>query len=151
MVALKLMDSKEFQRFLDISVENYAREKVTSGNWTEEESISKAQDEYARLLPNGEKSENNYLYNIMDDHQAVGVMWLANKSNGEGFIFEIRILDEFQGCGFGKQAMNEIEVAAKELGMTKIGLHVFGHNKVARGLYEKLGYETTNVVMAKSI
>lgn len=48
--------------------------------------------------------------------------------------------------------MIEIEtIARQELGMKKIGLHVFGHNKVARGLYEKLGYETTNVVMAKTI
>ena len=151
MVVLKLMDSEEFQRYLEMSVESYAKEKVTSGNWTEEESISKATDEYARLLPNGEKSENNYIYNIMDDNQEVGMIWIAHNPNNEGFIYDIRILDEFQGRGFGKNAMKEIEVAAKELGMTKIGLHVFGHNKAARGLYEKLGYETTNVLMAKSI
>ncbi len=47
--------------------------------------------------------------------------------------------------------MKELEVIAKELGMKKIGLHVFGHNKVARGLYEKLGYEITNINMIKSI
>ena len=32
-----------------------------------------------------------------------------------------------------------------------ISLHVFGHNRVARALYEKLGYETTNVNMTEKL
>ncbi len=47
--------------------------------------------------------------------------------------------------------MKEIEIIAKKLGMNKIGLHVFGHNKVARRLYEQLGYEITNINMVKVI
>nr|WP_244923495.1 GNAT family N-acetyltransferase [Peribacillus butanolivorans] len=43
--------------------------------------------------------------------------------------------------------MKEIEIIAKELGMKKISLHVFGHNKFARGLYEKSGYEITNITI----
>jgi predicted GNAT family acetyltransferase len=30
-------------------------------------------------------------------------------------------------------------------------LHVFGHNQVARALYEKIGYEVTNVLMSKKL
>lgn len=47
--------------------------------------------------------------------------------------------------------MKETEIVAKDLGINKIGLHVFGHNKVPRGLYEKLGYEITNITMSKTI
>ncbi|WP_419719892.1 GNAT family N-acetyltransferase [Lysinibacillus fusiformis] len=47
--------------------------------------------------------------------------------------------------------MKEAEIIAKQLGMNKIGLNVFGHNKIARGLYEKMGYEITNITMAKTI
>ncbi|WP_075619728.1 GNAT family N-acetyltransferase [Paenisporosarcina indica] len=151
MVTLKLMSSEEFQQYLDISVVNYAKEKVASGNWSQEESLTKAKEEYARLLPDGEKSENNYLYNVLHENHAVGIIWLAQKTNGEGFIYDISISETYRGCGYGKEAMKEIEGIAKELGMTKIGLHVFGHNLVARGLYESLGYETTNVVMVKEI
>ncbi|MFJ5762867.1 GNAT family N-acetyltransferase [Neobacillus sp. NPDC093182] len=56
-----------------------------------------------------------------------------------------------QGFGYGKEAMKKIEIVGQKLGMKKIGLHVFGHNKVARGLYDKLGYQTTNVLMEKEI
>lgn len=151
MVTLKLMNAEEFQKYVDISIKEYAIEKVASGNWSQEESLTKAKEDYAHLLPDGEKSKNNYLYNILHDNQAVGTIWLAQKANGEGFIYDISITETNRGSGYGKEAMKEIEVLAKGLGMTKIGLHVFGHNLVARGLYEKLGYETTNLVMVKEI
>lgn len=47
--------------------------------------------------------------------------------------------------------MKQIELKAKELRLKEIGLHVFGHNKAARGLYEKLGYVETNIKMEKSL
>jgi ribosomal protein S18 acetylase RimI-like enzyme len=47
--------------------------------------------------------------------------------------------------------MRALEGEAKRLGFKKLGLHVFGHNMIARGLYEKLGYAITNLNMAKSL
>jgi len=45
--------------------------------------------------------------------------------------------------------MKEIEIFAKSIGLKSIGLHVFGHNKLARDLYKKLGYVETNINMKK--
>jgi ribosomal protein S18 acetylase RimI-like enzyme len=151
MIRLEPMTRSEFEKFLAVSVETYAKEKTLSGNWTEEESLDKAKEEFSKLLPEGVSSANNYLYTIFDEDLDAGVIWLAKKTDEAGFIYEIRIYDEYQGKGYGKAAMKEIEVKARELGMKKIGLHVFGHNKVARSLYEKIGYETTNVNMVKHI
>ena len=36
-------------------------------------------------------------------------------------------------------------------GATTIGLNVFAHNVVARGLYRSLGYDETSVQMRKSL
>lgn len=47
--------------------------------------------------------------------------------------------------------MKQAEIIAKEVGLKMIGLHVFGHNKVARGLYEKSGYTETNIKMEKTL
>jgi len=155
MIILKAMNHEDFQEYVVSSMETYAKEKVASGNWSKDESIDLAKKDYKRLLPQGEKSEFNYLFTVFHEEVKVGVIWIAQKSpenQKEGFIYEIKIYDEYQGLGYGKQAMIEIEIIAREeLGMNKLGLHVFGHNKIARGLYEKLGYETTNVVMAKTI
>ncbi|WP_243522965.1 GNAT family N-acetyltransferase [Bacillus pseudomycoides] len=154
MITLKPMNKEEFQLYISSAIENYAKNKVTSGNWGEDEAINLSKKEFARLLPKDEKSELNYLYSIFQDQQLVGMIWIAQTSTtnpDQGFIFDFIIYKPHQGQGYGKQAMKEIEIIAKELGMNKIGLHVFGHNKVARGLYEKLGYEITNINMVKAI
>jgi ribosomal protein S18 acetylase RimI-like enzyme len=150
-ITLELMDSAELQHYLNTAIENYANGHVLAGNWNEAESIDKATDEFTSLLPEGVKTKNNYLYTIREDDQEVGMLWLAKKTNDNGFIYDINILDNYQGRGFGKEAMKQIELIGKSLGLKKIGLHVFGHNKVARGLYEKLGYQTTNLIMEKEI
>ncbi|EOR21072.1 GNAT family N-acetyltransferase [Niallia alba] len=151
MIKLVLMNSAEYQTYISSAIKTYAEEKVLSGNWKQEESIRKAEEEYIRLLPNGEKTERNFLYTVRKNDEAVGVIWLAQKSEKLGFIYDIYILEQYQGKGYAKEAMKEIESVGQKLGLKKIGLHVFGHNKVARGLYEKLGYEITNVLMEKEI
>ncbi len=37
---------------------------------------------------------------------------------------------------------------ARELGAASVGLHVFGHNKIAWELYSSLGFIETNVMMS---
>lgn len=151
MVTLRLMNSSEFQEYFNLATENYAKEKVIAGNWNEEESIIKAKTEYEKLLPKGKDTEKNYLYIISQKNQPIGIVWLEKKSNENGFIRDVRVFEKYQGLGYGKEAMKQIEMEGKELGLKKIGLHVFGHNRIARGLYEKLGYQTTNVMMIKDI
>lgn len=151
MIILRSMKSDEFQKHIVTLIEGYAKDKVLAGNWSEEESLDRAKAELANLLPDGEKTENNYLYSILNDNQVIGMIWLAQTGDEEGFIYEISIDEQFQGYGFGKEAMKRLEEVAKDLGMKKIGLHVFGHNHRAISLYEKLDYIPTNIIMAKEL
>ncbi|MEG9296828.1 GNAT family N-acetyltransferase [Mangrovibacillus sp. Mu-81] len=145
------MTSEEFSIFVEKSIISYASEKTRSGNWNEEEALDRAKADYERFLPQGEKTENNYLYSLYNENARVGSFWIAVMPNQTGYIYNIEIEEEFRGKGFGKSAMKEIEIKAKELGLNKIELHVFAHNTPARRLYETIGYEVTNVIMAKSI
>lgn len=43
------------------------------------------------------------------------------------------------------------EQYATEHGATSIGLHVFGHNLVARRLYDQLGHQVSSTHMIKSL
>ncbi|MGE7765636.1 GNAT family N-acetyltransferase [Peribacillus sp. NPDC096540] len=154
MVTLKPITQEDFKQYIIHAIDDYAKDKVASGNWSEDEAIDLSRKEFSQLLPKGEKSEFNYIFSIFHDQRIVGTIWIAQNSstkNDEGFIYDFIIFDQYQGLGYGKKAMKEIEIIAKELGMKKISLHVFGHNKIARGLYEKLGYEITNITMSKSI
>ncbi|MGR3764021.1 GNAT family N-acetyltransferase [Rossellomorea sp. NS-SX7] len=148
---VKPMTPEEFKLFLEKSVVSYAKEKTRSGNWTEEESIERAKSDYKRFLPQGENTENNYLYSLHKDNSQIGSFWLAVMPNNTGYIYNVEIEEDYRGQGLGKLAMKEIEMKAKELKLNKIELHVFAHNTTARRLYENIGYEVTNVIMAKSI
>lgn len=47
--------------------------------------------------------------------------------------------------------MEAIDPFARSRGAVEIGLHAFGRNAVARGLYQSLGFETRSVVMVKHL
>ncbi|GED66007.1 GNAT family N-acetyltransferase [Lysinibacillus sp. FSL M8-0216] len=151
MISLKPMNHEEFKQYISYAIEDYAKDKIASGNWSEDEAIDLSRESFERLLPNGEKTENNHLSSIFHDDILVGMIWISQKTPNEGFIYDFVIFEQYQGQGYGKKAMKEAEIIAKQLGMNKIGLNVFGHNKIARGLYEKMGYEITNITMAKTI
>jgi len=145
------MNHEEFRQYISYAIEDYAKDKIASGNWSEDEAIDLSRESFERLLPNGEKTENNHLSSIFHDDILVGMIWISQKAPNEVFIYDFVIFEQYQGQGYGKKAMKEAEIIAKQLGMNKIGLNVFGHNKIARGLYEKMGYEITNITMAKTI
>ncbi|MFE6169374.1 GNAT family N-acetyltransferase [Viridibacillus arvi] len=154
MITLQPMKQEEFKQYISYAIEDYAKDKIASGNWTEDEAIDLSRESFERLLPKDEKTENNHLLSIFHNEILVGMIWIsqkAPKNPSEGFIYDFVIFEQYQGQGYGKKAMKEAEIIAKELGMNKIGLNVFGHNKIARGLYEKMGYEITNITMAKTI
>lgn len=47
--------------------------------------------------------------------------------------------------------MRLLEDQVRQVGLRRIGLHVFGHNAAAQALYRKVGYEVTNINMAKNV
>ncbi|CEO08282.1 GNAT family N-acetyltransferase [Paraclostridium sordellii] len=142
MSILREMSSIEFENYIDNAVKSYAKEKIESGNWTEDD----------KLLPNGVNSNNNYLFSILNEiDKVIGMIWLNVKENNLGFIYDLNIFKEYQGKGYGLKAMEEIESIARSLELEKIELHVFGHNTKAINLYEKLNYKKTNIIMNKKL
>lgn len=148
------MTQPEFEAFLEQEIPEYAADNVRAGYWAESESLQKARESFDRLLPQGLQSKDHYLYSIHNGDNAVGVIWMrANMDSPtkSGFIFDLRVDEKFRGKGYGKQAMILIEEKARELGLQSIGLHVFAYNRVARNLYEGIGYETSSLNMIKKL
>ena len=76
---------------------------------------------------------------------------MKNVPHPYGFIYDLRIYDEYQRRGYARQAMLALETKVRELGLDTISLHVFGHNHAAKALYDQLGYEVTNINMSKKL
>jgi len=155
MVRLTLLSQADYEVWIARSIEEYAQEKAHAGNWTSEEAPRRARDEFQQLLPNGLATPNTYLLSIEDEASGrkVGLLWLAIRDPraGRAFIFDFRIDEPYRRQGYGFGALRALDEFARELGMTEIGLHVFGHNHAARALYEKAGYEITNVNMVRKL
>jgi ribosomal protein S18 acetylase RimI-like enzyme len=155
MVTLQPITEAELQRVLEPTILEYAPDHVKHGQWTEAESIEKSRKEFQDLLPQGVATSNHYLFTLVnEDQQQVGMLWFARReSQGQfmAFVYEVRIDEAFRRRGYASQAFREMETRVRELGWNRISLHVFGTNHAAIDLYNKLGYEMTNVMMAKNL
>ncbi|MBY0415309.1 MAG: GNAT family N-acetyltransferase [Bdellovibrionales bacterium] len=145
------ISESEFIVWLQASRDNYRDENIKNG-LTIEEAQKKSDEDFERYLPNGLHSLDQHIFSIKVEEILVGTLWVGVRGavdNRKAFIYDIVLNEKARGKGYGKQAMLLLEDEVKKLGLRHIGLHVFGHNKVARNLYETIGYETTNVNMEK--
>jgi len=160
MIHLARMTEAEFQTYLNAAIDDYAQEKVKAGNWHPTEARQKSEASYQQLLPEGLASQNQYLFSITltdaatDTATTVGMIWFAvqtDQPQPAAFIYDFIIQEPFRRRGYGQQALLAIEAQVQALGLKAIGLHVFGHNSGAIALYQKLGYEVTNLNMVKKL
>ncbi|GGD21622.1 GNAT family N-acetyltransferase [Pontibacillus salipaludis] len=149
------MKQETFEDYYLESIHEYAMEHVIAGNWTESEALINAQEQFESLLPNGLDTKEHELFTIVNEERnEVGMIWLHHQHRLEEthiFIYDIKLHEAEQGKGYGKAAMKALEVYAESMEISQIGLHVFAHNKTALGLYKKMGYETTDLVMKKRL
>jgi len=148
------MTQPEFDAFYKYLVPDYAADNVRAGYWDEDEALEKSRKQIETLLPHGLQTKDHYLYTLYAGDQAVGHIWLRaelDRPVKSAFIFDVYVDEKFRGQGYGKQIMLLVEEQARELGIKRIGLHVFAYNDVAKHLYENIGYEVSSLNMLKDL
>jgi ribosomal protein S18 acetylase RimI-like enzyme len=155
MLKLVPMSENQFAAYVQFSQPLYAAQKMKAEGLTQDEANKVAEDSYRTLLPKGIHTPDHFLFGIQNEaDREVGMLWLAQKKSGLGdyaYIYDIFLNPGVRGRGYGKAAMALVETEAKRRGLRAIMLHVFEHNEVARNLYEKVGYRTTNRWMTKNL
>ncbi len=154
MITLSPMTEPDLQRYLVQAIQTYAEDKVQAGNWTREEALERSRQEFEGYLPQGVQTPDNSLFNMMDENnECVGFLWYAisPKQPRVAFIYDFEIFEQFRRRGYAREALAALDEAAKQRGLNRIELHVFGHNTAARELYKKAGYVETNVMMARNL
>ena len=151
---LRPLRDDELPAFIEHGRAEYARELETQAGLTADAARTKAETDWARLLPNAVVPEDNYLFVVEDESgERVGDLWWAERPNDAGepsaFVYSIEISPELRGRGYGKEAMALFEEDARAHGITQFNLTVLGGNEVARGLYRSLGYVERAVFMSK--
>jgi RimJ/RimL family protein N-acetyltransferase len=156
MIRVEPMTAERFTAFFEESVVRYAEEHVRTGQWTAADGVEQSRAEHTQLLPQGLATPHEYLRSIFagDPGERVGDLWYSHRSQSgpkQVWIFWIGIDPAHRRRGYAAEALRFVEVEARKLGSTRVGLHVFAFNTGARALYEQLGYAPTNVVMWKEL
>jgi ribosomal protein S18 acetylase RimI-like enzyme len=148
------MSAEQFEQWQDRSIRSYADDLARAKGQPPEAALKRARAQFAALLPDGMSTNKTWIRLIVDDAGAqVGDLWLGADSERAdvAYVYDIEIMQERRGQGFGRAAMIAIETLVKEAGGTEIALNVFGFNEPARRLYDSLGYGVVQTVMAKTI
>lgn len=155
MIRLEAMDEPTFSAWRDASIEDYAHEKVDAGHWLAVESLERATQEFALLLPDGRDTPGHAMRTIInEDGERVGMVWFAPEDRPFGrvvFIYDITIELAHRRRAYGQAALEAVEAYAREHGCVGVQLHVFGANTAARRLYQRAGYVETDVTMLKMV
>ena len=150
------MRGAAFGPYLQASVAGYAEDNVACGRWPPQDALARSLAEFESLLPQGLDTPDNHLFEILAEAEGpvVGVIWFAVEiKHGlrSAFVYDVGIHPQFRRQGHAKRAFEALEPVVAGLGLSSIGLHVFGHNPGAQALYAKLGYGVTGVNMVKNL
>jgi GNAT superfamily N-acetyltransferase len=150
------LDDGPYREYSKALVRDYAADKVRAGAWSQAEAEGRAARDVDELLPEGPATRGHFLYSVKDDSSGidVGTVWFALRNSGVSpsvWIYDIIISEDFRRKGYASRTLELVEDRARALGARGVELHVFGHNKGARALYEKVGYKETSITMAKPI
>jgi len=156
LVALVKMTDPEFAAWKERAIVGYAADKVRAGNDVEDGAVERSRKEFESFMPEGQETKGHYFFSVVDDmtKESVGMVWYADapgRLTDMLWIYDIEIDARWRGKGYGTAVMRMVEEKARELGKKRVGLHVFAHNEGARELYERLGYEATNISMTKNV
>lgn len=151
-VVLDPMSDEEFAEFVVGAVRDQAAHHIRTGRCTPSQALTYAKGEYMLALPEGLETEGSYLYTARDaeTRQRVGFLFLMLRRRAdttETFVFNIIVDEDKRGRGYGRAMMRATLQWAREHDTASVGLHVFGHNTVARELYTSLGFRETSISM----
>ena len=146
------MSGEEFEHYIQNKRKRYADVLFENIHEQGEDPASKALKQLNALLPNGIETPNHHLFNIQREEIVIGYVWLKiEEEKKSAFLYEIYILEEYRGKGFGTETMKHLEELLVQKEIEYFKLHVFGSNTGARKLYEELGFEIAGINMLKPL
>jgi ribosomal protein S18 acetylase RimI-like enzyme len=150
---LEPMSAAEVNNYRDGHQAEYIAERIAAGEHPDDAN-SNAVEQFEMYFPNGGVATGHLHFRVVSDSETVGSLWIGPRlaERPESFwVWSVEIDEEHRRKGLGRAAMQLAEEAALDHGATELGLNVFGHNTVARQLYESLDYQTTALQMRKEL
>ena len=155
-VRLEPMTEQRYLSWIPETIAGFVRQRTDSGTQSEREARAEAELGFDRLLPDGLHTAGHHLWSVFDveSPDEVGYLWLAVPEQAQGdeaFVYDVAVASIARGRGLGRATMLAAEEEARRRGATAIKLNVFAHNRVARALYDSLGYQPVATQMARRL
>lgn len=156
MTVLAPMRPEVYDAYREAAIAGYTEDNVASGRWPREGALERSRANFESLLPQGLATPDHYLFEILaaEAGPTVGFLWFAVEERygiRSAYVYDLAIHAESRRRGHAKRAFEALEHLVSALGLSSIGLHVFGNNPGAQALYAKLGYRVTGLNMAKHL
>ncbi|MGZ5400189.1 MAG: GNAT family N-acetyltransferase, partial [Nocardioides sp.] len=133
------MSDADVAAFCQGAVATYARSREEAGE-SPDLARSIAEASFAELFPGERPGEGHHVFAVSQQDERVGVLWVCARWPSQAWVYDVEIDPAFRGRGLGASAMVHAGRWTREQGMPWLGLNVFGPNRHARSLYERLGY-----------
>ena len=145
------MTEAEYETYVPHATETYALDLARNNLVSEEEGWARSRRSFDTELPDGIHTADQRLFIAEDvEGRLVGYLWLARKPETDTlFIYDIEVVAERRGEGFGRSLMEHVEVEGRAMGLGRIELNVHADNEVARSLYESAGFREMRRQMVK--
>lgn len=159
MTVLLPMRPEVFATTLPVAIADYAAGNVAVGRSTPATALELSRSDFAALLPQGLATPNQHWLEIHAGSGGVtapphGHLWFAVQDGPDGrgaFVYQLFVMPAHRRQGHARRACHALEALAREMGVARIGLHVFGFNDAAQALYRSLGYTVSGLNMAKTL
>jgi GNAT superfamily N-acetyltransferase len=136
------MTADEVAAYFATAVEAFAEETMAADPLLgREDALESSRRLHDQILPQGPETPGHDFLVAEDagDGRRVGHAWLFHEGRA-GFVYDVEVDEAERGRGYGRALMDLAARHCREQGLEVLGLNVFGHNTVARGLYDALGY-----------
>ena len=140
---LEPMTERRFLAWTRETISGFVEQQVGAGAVAAREAREHAEREFDSLLSQGLFTRGHHVWAAYDGDAEVGYLWLGVRVRPElveGYVYDVAVSPHLRSRGYGRALMLAGESRARELGISAMLLNVFGHNTVARRLYESLGY-----------
>jgi ribosomal protein S18 acetylase RimI-like enzyme len=150
-VELREKTPTDRRRWLEAMWVEYHDDLLSAG-MTAEEAARNVERNREQLFVDGEPVEGQFMFDVLDDGEPVGSLWLGTRPESrEWYIYDIVVDEGHRGKGLGRATMVAAEEYATAHGGSRLALNVFGPNVVARKLYESMDYQVMAVSMFKDL
>src|SRR5579863_2144297 len=155
-IRLEPMSEEDFQTSKRRGISIRAEEHIRRGLWTSADAEAASAADFEELLPQGRETPHFHFCNIINelDGSRIGEAWYNVRTKGgktQFWVDWIWVDPAYRRQGYATQVLWLFEKLATDFGADRVGLHVLADNYVALALYAKIGYQTTNMGMAKPL